>query len=148
MQEQTILRVLERLFYRDTRQIAISTIGVFVLMNLLLWFVGALGFETKLFWSIACGLMASFASAGMLLVIWGTVRRNRWGINTGPLICPHCHHTERLPFEPRKPTSLQQLLWGGETCSVCGTHFDKWGREVSAPDHGKSGASGDSNHSA
>jgi hypothetical protein len=148
MREETLLRVLERLFYRDARQMAISTIGVFVLVNVLLWVISALGWATKLFWTIGIGLTASFASVGMLLVIWGTVKRNRWGINTGPLICPHCHHTQRLPFEPRKPTSLQQLLWGGETCSVCGTHFDNWGRELRAPDQAKSGATRESNHSA
>ncbi len=61
-----------------------------------------------------------------LLVVYGTIARNRWGINLDPIgVCPSCG--VQVPTI-RKPTSLHQALWGGNTCSACGTEWDKWGR--------------------
>jgi hypothetical protein len=64
-----------------------------------------------------------------LLVIYGTITKNRWGINFEPVNCPRCGHP--MP-KVRKPTSHTQALWGGGTCGSCGCEVDKWGREISA----------------
>src|SRR5580704_53121 len=60
----------------------------------------------------------------MVLVIYGTLAKNRWGINLEPSFCPSC--TAPAP-RVRTPTSLQQILWGGWTCSACGAESDKVG---------------------
>lgn len=62
-----------------------------------------------------------------LLVIYGSLKKNRWGINPKAAVCPACG--SELP-RVRKPASLRQALWGGYTCKVCGTEIDKWGRVV------------------
>jgi hypothetical protein len=67
-------------------------------------------------------------SVGMVLVLYGTIAQNRWGINVGPVSCPRCN----TPFPPhRHPQDTRQALWGGGTCANCGTEVDKWGRELS-----------------
>jgi DNA-directed RNA polymerase subunit RPC12/RpoP len=60
-------------------------------------------------------------------VMYGTLVRNRWGINAGDVVCPRCH--KNLP-KMRQPRSLRQEMWGGATCSNCGAEVDKWGREL------------------
>jgi hypothetical protein len=64
---------------------------------------------------------------GMVLVVYGTVVKNNWGINLGHVHCPRC--ATQLP-QVRKPTSFRQTLWGGYTCQTCGAEVDKWGREL------------------
>lgn len=67
-----------------------------------------------------------FFMVGMAFVVYGTVVKNKWGINFDTVSCPHCRR--QVPHM-RKPNSLQQHLWGGYTCP-CGIEVDKWGREV------------------
>lgn len=62
---------------------------------------------------------------GILLVAFGTVTKNSWGINTKPLSCPACGFP--VP-QVREPNSLRQVLWGGGRCGKCGCEVDKWGR--------------------
>jgi hypothetical protein len=62
-------------------------------------------------------------------VIYGTIVRNKWGVNTGPVVCPSCHTPQSFW---RKPTSLKQALWGGHSCPNCHRELDKWGGEISA----------------
>ncbi len=65
----------------------------------------------------------------MVFVIYGTIAKNRWGINLDPVSCPRCH----TPFpQIRKPQNIRQSLWGGGTCVKCEAEVDKWGRELSA----------------
>jgi hypothetical protein len=64
---------------------------------------------------------------GMLLVAFGTIVKNKWGLNFAPVLCPRCGSS--LPKE-RQPRSRRQRLWGGCTCPACGTEVDKWGREL------------------
>jgi hypothetical protein len=64
---------------------------------------------------------------GTLLVIFGTIAKNRWGINLHPVNCPRCGNS--MPCV-RKPKSRTQALWGGGTCETCGCEMDKWGREI------------------
>jgi hypothetical protein len=80
--------------------------------------------------SVEIGLIISVAT-GLILaaVIFGTLARNKWGINVVPVSCPGCK-TPQAFF--RWPTSLKQALWGGYTCPTCHRELDKWGREVSA----------------
>ena len=64
---------------------------------------------------------------GILLVAFGTVTKNRWGINLEPVNCPACGSA--MP-KVRRPESLKQTLWGGGTCGKCGSEMDKWGRVI------------------
>lgn len=65
--------------------------------------------------------------AGVILVLYGTSVRNRWGINFKAGHCPHC---ETPALGGRMPKTLREFLWGGWTCRSCGTRIDKWGRPV------------------
>ncbi len=65
--------------------------------------------------------------AGIVLPIYGTVTKNRWGINLRQVTCPRCSATAPTV---RLPRSLAQALWGGWTCSGCGCDMDKWGRQI------------------
>jgi hypothetical protein len=71
---------------------------------------------------LAVLLIAPLASA-----VYGTLAKNKWGINLRPVSCPR--DGTRVPVR-REPRSLQQALWGNRTCPVCGIEVDKWGREV------------------
>ena len=64
---------------------------------------------------------------GMALVVYGTIAKNRWGINLDPVSCPRCN--TQLP-QIRQPQDLRQRMWGGGTCPSCGVEVDKWGREI------------------
>jgi hypothetical protein len=63
---------------------------------------------------------------GALVVLYGTIARNRWGINLEPVSCPRCGAPAP---QARRPETLHQAMWGGWTCGVCGAEVDKWGRE-------------------
>jgi hypothetical protein len=72
---------------------------------------------------IVFGLLA----IGMVLVVYGTIAKNRWGINLSEVSCPSCN----LALPPiRRPASLRHILWGGWTCPSCGVEIDKWGRQM------------------
>jgi len=70
---------------------------------------------------------ASILLVGVLLVAYGTVARNRWGINLQPVNCPCCQ--ANIP-QVRTPKSVREALWGGGTCGKCGCRIDKWGRQI------------------
>jgi hypothetical protein len=79
-------------------------------------------------WLIFLGALFGFLSIGVVVVIYGSIVRNRWGANTGDVFCPHC----KAPLPRfRVPRSLRQELWGGWMCPTCGAEVDKWGRELS-----------------
>lgn len=61
---------------------------------------------------------------------WGTIVKNRWGINFAKVTCPNCGTPAPTI---RKPASGQQAMWGGTTCEKCGTAYDKWGRQLTPP---------------
>ena len=65
--------------------------------------------------------------AGFVLVVCGTITKNRFGANLDDVRCPQCN---ALQPNIRKATSWRQGLWGGWTCTVCGTEMDKWGRRL------------------
>ena len=60
-------------------------------------------------------------------LVFGSIRRNRLGVNVREVHCPECNAA--MPAV-RKPASLSQALWGGWTCPQCGTKMDKWGRRT------------------
>jgi hypothetical protein len=64
---------------------------------------------------------------GLILVIYGTVAKNNWGVNLTPVSCPCCKAP--LP-QVRTPKSFRQAMWGGYICPACGTEVDKWGRQT------------------
>lgn len=66
-------------------------------------------------------------AVGLVLVIYGTVRKNTWGVNLKPVDCPRC---DRPMPQTRKPKSVSQAMWGGWTCEQCGCEMDKWGRKI------------------
>jgi hypothetical protein len=70
-------------------------------------------------------LMFVILSVGCFLVIVGTLRKNKWGVNTARLTCPQCGNA---PGHLRLPKTVGQFLWGGVTCNRCGIEVDKWGR--------------------
>jgi hypothetical protein len=65
--------------------------------------------------------------AGFVVVVYGTITKNRFGANLNDVHCPQCN---TLQPKTRKATSWQQALWGGWTCKVCGTEMDKWGKQM------------------
>ncbi|MEO7192371.1 MAG: hypothetical protein ABI051_15065 [Vicinamibacterales bacterium] len=74
-------------------------------------------------------LVVTFGTLGAALAVmaYGTLARNRFGININSVVCPRC--TTHLP-RTREPNGLRQKLWGGWTCPVCRAEIDKWGREL------------------
>jgi hypothetical protein len=73
-------------------------------------------------------ILFSLLCCGMVLVIHGSFTKNRWEINPDKVSCPRC----KTPMPTlRTPKTVQQRLWGGGTCSTCGTEVDKWGRDLS-----------------
>src|SRR5579875_931354 len=66
---------------------------------------------------------------GVLVVLYGTIAKNRWGINLEAVSCPRCNTPAPVP---REPQSLRQARWGDWTCPVCGAEVDKWGREIAS----------------
>jgi DNA-directed RNA polymerase subunit RPC12/RpoP len=67
---------------------------------------------------------------GLVLVIHGTIVKNRWGVNLRRVECPNCG---TVMGRVRVPTSGEQAMWGGYTCPTCKAELDKWGRRISRP---------------
>ncbi|HEY5065427.1 MAG TPA: hypothetical protein VIJ04_11485 [Xanthobacteraceae bacterium] len=76
---------------------------------------------------LAIVIIVVFGAIGAF--IWQqTKAKGRWGLGSvGGTNCPRCG-TRLLAI--RKPTSMQEFLWGGSTCSHCGCKVDKYGREI------------------
>ena len=77
-------------------------------------------------WTLAVSL-AVICAILFVVLVRGTLRQTKWGINLKATYCPRCG--EKIPFAG-KPTSLHQFLWGGWTCPKCGCEVGKWGIEV------------------
>jgi hypothetical protein len=60
-------------------------------------------------------LIFAALSVGGVLVIVGTLKKNRWGINTDRLICPNCGNPL---VRVRKPKTTAQVFWGGHVRQV------------------------------
>ena len=68
-------------------------------------------------------------AVGVVLVIHGTIVKNRWGVNLRRVQCPNCGTVMGMV---RMPNSGQQAMWGGCTCPSCESELDKWGRQIAA----------------
>lgn len=81
--------------------------------------------------SILIGALVLFSvlGGGVIVIIYGTITKGRWGINLDTVACPRCRTPAPLA---RRPASRRQALWGGWTCEKCGAEIDKWGREIAA----------------
>ncbi len=101
-----------------------SALLAFIVSSVLLAFVPSAWTRALLFFVITPVLLI-----GLVLVAYGAVAKNRWGINLKPVNCPVCNFP--MP-QIREPKSLQQKLWGGWTCEKCGCEVDKWGRQLAA----------------
>jgi hypothetical protein len=78
---------------------------------------------------LAVAILAGLA-VGLVLVIHGTIVKNRWGVNLRRVECPNCG---AVMGRVRMPTSGEQAMWGGYTCPTCKAELDKWGRRISRP---------------
>jgi hypothetical protein len=76
---------------------------------------------------IKIGVLTAILFIGVIRVVVGTMRHDRWGINRAAINCPRCK--QPMP-QIRNPKSFSQFLWGGGTCGSCGCELDKWGREL------------------
>jgi hypothetical protein len=63
----------------------------------------------------------------LVLIVYGTIVKNRWGI---PFVIPNCPRCGKKVSFIRVPKSVGQFVWGGYTCSACGCEIDKYGREI------------------
>jgi hypothetical protein len=63
----------------------------------------------------------------MVLIVYGTLVKNKWGINLRRVSCPNCG---TAMGQLRMPKSGQQAMWGGHTCPNCQCEMDKWGRRT------------------
>jgi hypothetical protein len=84
-----------------------------------------MGVETYFGFAFLVGL-----AIGLLLVIHGTIVKNRWGVNLRRVQCPDCG---TVMGRVRMPTSGEQAMWGGYTCLACKCEIDKWGRPIARP---------------
>ena len=81
----------------------------------------------KTFW-LSLILFVIVAGVGLLVV--GTLRKDRWGINLKLVQCPSCI----TPMSARRqPMFRSHMLFGGWVCPHCGTRMDKWGRKAQVP---------------
>jgi cytochrome c biogenesis protein CcdA len=75
----------------------------------------------------AFAVMVTVMLMGAVLVGYGTLTRNRWGVNLQQINCPRCHAPVA---KVRKPETRRERLWGGATCDKCGCEMDKWGTPI------------------
>ncbi len=74
-------------------------------------------------------LGVAVVAAGAIFIWQRSRAKGRWGIGSLSASCPRCGSP--MPMI-RKPTSMQEALWGGWTCAKCGCKVDKYGRERTA----------------
>jgi hypothetical protein len=79
--------------------------------------------------NVAFVFVVSVLLVGLVLVAYGTMVRNGWGINIRQVNCPHCNTP--VP-KARKPKSRREMLWGGSSCDKCGCQMDKWGNQLTS----------------
>ncbi len=66
------------------------------------------------------------ATTGMLVGGIGTaVVLLMFAMSRKPVKCPSCGREQP---KMRKPTNVQQAMWGGSTCEGCGAEMDARGR--------------------
>ena len=63
------------------------------------------------------GLLVGCIGAAVVLLMFAMSRK--------PVKCPSCGREQP---KMRKPTNVQQAMWGGSTCEGCGAEMDARGR--------------------
>lgn len=66
-------------------------------------------------------------AVSVVLVVRGTIVKNRWGVNLRRVQCPNC---ATVMGRVRMPASGAQAMWGGYTSPTCKCELDKWGRLI------------------
>ena len=56
-------------------------------------------------------------------------KSGKMGMNLDGVSCPQCGKTAP---KIRKPANARQFLWGGWSCSKCGTEMDKYGARINS----------------
>ena len=73
---------------------------------------------------------AVVSSVLIKLVLKRWPQKGKWAIVRSAIKCPKCG----LPSpKVRRPANRRQMLWGGNTCTHCGTEYDKHGNLVGQP---------------
>jgi len=70
------------------------------------------------------GLYAALAIEFIIYLRQASKKQSKYGINLKAVYCANCNMKQ--PFI-RIPKNLSQTLYGGTTCSKCGTELDKYG---------------------
>jgi len=114
-----------------TKQRTSSVVG----LNLLVWLIAIGGwllvrFSRGSLLYLQVAIIAVVIISVLIAIGYGTLKKNKWGVNFDPVFCPRCG---KPVGHLRVPKTPQQALWGGGTCSACGTEIDKWGREIPSP---------------
>ena len=63
------------------------------------------------------GMLVGGFGAAVVLLMFAMSRK--------PVTCPSCGREQP---KMRKPTSVEQAMWGGQTCEGCGAEMDARGR--------------------
>jgi transposase-like protein len=63
------------------------------------------------------GMMVGGIGAGVVLLMFAMSRK--------PVKCPRCGREQP---RMRKPSTMQQAMWGGHTCHGCGAELDARGK--------------------
>lgn len=63
------------------------------------------------------GMLVGAVGAAVVLLLFAMSRK--------PVKCPSCGREQP---KMRKPTSMQQAMWGGYTCEGCGAEMDARGK--------------------
>ncbi|MFL0798778.1 MAG: transposase [Cellvibrionaceae bacterium] len=79
------------------------------------------------FIAVLVSFLISVAVFKLLSKTWP--KSGKMGINLEKVTCPKCG--EEMP-KVRKASNFRQLLWGGWTCSSCGTEMNKYGVELNS----------------
>lgn len=75
-------------------------------------------------------ILGVIVAVAVALFIWRQTRtQGRFGLNLSRTNCPRCGTA--LPLI-RKPSSKEEMMWGGWTCPKCGAKVDKYGKERAA----------------
>ena len=110
----------------NSRGLSITGLKVIVIMiGAALWL--AIDFANGAALTVMLLSIGAVLISGSIAVAYGTKAKSKWGINFKPVVCPRCG---AIQPRNRKPRTMQQFLWGGWTCTSCGTEIDKWGREI------------------
>jgi len=86
--------------------------------------------DTEVETYLVIGLSVLVLVAGVAALWKLSKMKSRWGVSFSPMTCPRC---KTVAPRARMPASLNELMWGGSTCSACGCKMDKYAQELAKP---------------